>query len=266
MSNFTNVIKKAIIRLLCIVFGENGQAWLESESMIAKLKRGYFHEKEIELLKSFVSAGDTCLDVGANFGQWTFWMSRQVGFSGKVISIEPMPITARVLRKVVARLSLPNVDIHEIAMGNYDGPTMVTVFEDKYKTKFLSVTRLSLDDKIAKSGVKVKMLTLDSFMKSYNSTLRLIKCDIEGAELLFFQEGCSVLKKDKPIIICEIQCEHAESYGYKTKALFDFLGSLGYRSFKYCSGKLVAVINSDDSEINYIFIHKNDKSAFVSVS
>lgn len=78
----TDLIKKYAIRIIMMMFGETGQVLLESESMIRRLRKGHYWEKEVDLLRYLISPGDVCLDIGANCGQWTYWISKQVGSSG----------------------------------------------------------------------------------------------------------------------------------------------------------------------------------------
>ena len=50
---------------------------------------------------SLLRPGDVCLDVGANAGHYTFMCAHAVGESGRVISIEPNPEFASLLRESI---------------------------------------------------------------------------------------------------------------------------------------------------------------------
>ena len=255
------LIKRTVIWLIVKIFGDAGKVWLESESMIRKLKNGYYWEKEISLLQHLLSSGDICLDVGANFGQWTYWMSKQVGSSGKVIAVEPVPLTVSVLRCVVNRMRLGNVDIKQIAVGNRNSLAGIRMPKSENAFDGLLTVKICDYDETFSSDITVNMVTLKSLMESLEfDKLKLIKCDIEGAELQFFQGGIHILEQYNPAIICEIEEKHSKEFGYHPDDLFSLLQSIGYRPFKYTLNELVPVAGIVPDSHNYIFLHKCDES------
>ena len=50
-------------------------------------------------MKLFLREGDTAIDVGANIGLMSLFMARICGSSGKVISIEPGPVSSALLKR-----------------------------------------------------------------------------------------------------------------------------------------------------------------------
>jgi FkbM family methyltransferase len=267
LKKMSGMIKFGIIRLIMLVFGERGQIWIESESLIHKLKKGWRYEKETELLDLFLSPGDVCFDIGANYGQWSYMMSGRVGSAGKVIAVEPMPITAQIFMRVARHFKFPNVSLYQLALGDRKREATMQVYEDKYKFKRLSNTRLSSSPVGSNPYFKVKMTTFDSLVDEQNITnIKLIKCDIEGVEMLFLQGAINTLQKESPIIICEIVAEHLYKYGYKPEDVYGFLLKLGYLAYVYKAGSLVPVSKINKDEYNYVFIHKNNEQAFSHVN
>jgi len=261
------MIKLGIIRIIIIVFRERGQIWIESESLAHKLKMGWRYEKETELLDHFLSPEDVCLDVGANFGQWSYLMSRRVGSSGKVIAVEPMQISAQIFMRVAKRLKFKNVYLYRLALGDEEREATMQVHEDKYKIKNLSNARILSGPESSSPCFKVQMTTLDSLAEKLGLTkIRLIKCDIEGAEMMFFQGSINVLRNMKPIIICEIYNDHITRYGNKPDDVFNYLRRFGYVPYAYRSGSLVPVDRASAEEINYVFIHESNEHAFCHVN
>ena len=253
--------KRAGIWLIKKMFGDLGGVWLESESMIRKLRNGYCYEKEIALLQYLVSRGDICLDVGANFGQWTYWMSKQVGPLGKVIAVEPVPITVSVLRRVINRLKLSNVTICEKAVGdrNCQIGMRLGFYRDVFEKSY--VARVIPNDQSNNVDIKVNMCTMSTILESFDiGKINFIKCDIEGGEMPFFQGGIHVLEQNKPAIICEIEEKHTKEFGYHPDDLFSLLKGLGYRSFRYTLNEVVPVVGIVPDERNYIFLHECDES------
>ena len=76
---------------------------------------------EIHHLRQLFSAFDVdCVfDVGANRGQYGTMLRREVGYRGRIISFEPDPATARVLRKTARGDAA--WEIREVAIADRDG-------------------------------------------------------------------------------------------------------------------------------------------------
>lgn len=253
-------VKRYLIRIILMMFGKEGQVWLETKSLIRKLKRGHYWEKEIALLQHLVSPGDVCLDVGANCGQWSYWMSKRVGPSGRVIAIEPIPMTTQVLARVVDKLRLYNVEIQHVAVGDRNCRIRMLVTENEYKFKSLPTARVLDYGETFDSDIEVNMITMNSLADLLNiNRVSFIKCDIEGFEMHFFQGGRSILTRDKPAIICEIEQKHTIQFGYTPDDLFGLLESLGYRSYTYSSKALFPTKGISYYVTNYVFLHKSNK-------
>lgn len=249
-------IKHWLIGMLIRIMGEKGQVWLETLSVINKLKPGKSYEKELELLNMFLKEGDTCIDVGANIGIWSYHMSKAVGNSGKVFAIEPMPLSYKILNNVISKKKLNNVESYKIAFGEKEENVSMNIEQDKYGMKSLSTAHISKNSLSQGSELTVPVKTLDKFISSNNiNNIKLIKCDIEGAELPFIKGGMNVFKNDKPILICEIQATNAAKFGYSPKDVFDLLDSFSYQAYLYRSNKLVKINLPDPEEINYVFIN-----------
>jgi FkbM family methyltransferase len=66
-------------------------------------------------LRSEVSPGDFCVNVGANVGYFTCLMSRLVGSEGHVVAIEPRSDLVVLLRENLKVAALKNVEVHQVA-------------------------------------------------------------------------------------------------------------------------------------------------------
>src|SRR4029078_10574597 len=52
-----------------------------------------YNLEELDFLRAHVPAGGVFVDVGANVGTYAMVLARHVGANGKVIAIEPHPVT-----------------------------------------------------------------------------------------------------------------------------------------------------------------------------
>jgi FkbM family methyltransferase len=161
------------------------------------LKNRSFHESEMNLLKSFLSSGDSVADVGANVGAYTMELSHLVGSEGNVYSFEPIAENYDILQTVVRRGGLSNVRLFYAAVGSTPGRCEMVIPESGAFIGFYLAHRAQPGD----SGRRetVEMLTLDKLLKT-NVIVRLdfIKCDVEGAELDVITGGLDLLRSQHP--------------------------------------------------------------------
>ena len=68
------------------------------------IRRGRWTEPELRLIPHVVRPGESAVDVGANYGLWSYHLARAVGRRGSVVAFEPVPQTFRALRRVYARI------------------------------------------------------------------------------------------------------------------------------------------------------------------
>src|SRR5438477_350124 len=98
------------------------------------------------VFRQLLQAGDTVIDVGANWGLHTLYFSRLVGPTGLVVAIEPFPPVCRELKWHVQANHCSNVKTHEIALSDGDGSALFTTGESAYTgslTPIKSVARKS---------------------------------------------------------------------------------------------------------------------------
>ena len=77
-------------------------------------------DPEMGLLKFIVDPKRICLDVGANMGLFTYFLSR---YSPHVHAFEPNPLPQRGLRYVADQ----NVTIHQVALSNQTGEAKLVI-------------------------------------------------------------------------------------------------------------------------------------------
>ncbi len=251
-----NKIKSLILKL----FGEAIFAKFRVIYWVGKLKRGGFYENEIDLLPHFVHLGSVCIDIGANFGQYTYPLSKLVGSSGKVFSFEPVRCTFEILKNIIRKLKLSNVEVRNIALGDIIGEVRFITPISASGIKGTAESHIySQGEGVKGIKEKAKITTLDELRLRLPILNRVtfIKCDVEGAELMVFRGGKTFLSKYHPVILCEIEERHTKRYKYKPEKIFSFLESLGYKAFIYSFGKLVLIQRVQEFTINHVFIHES---------
>ena len=66
-------------------------------------------------LRSEISPGDFCVNVGANVGYFSLLMSRLVGSEGRVVAIEPRSDLVFLLKENLKAADAKNVEVHQVA-------------------------------------------------------------------------------------------------------------------------------------------------------
>jgi FkbM family methyltransferase len=265
------IVKKAIHPFI----GEKQYIKIQATSQAHDITNGNWFEPEIELLKYAVSEGDSVLDLGANFGQYAFYLSKAVGEKGKVYSFEPIPYTFQTLVLVAEKLGLKNVDLINKGCGNENnrvtfsvplqesgafaaGQSYIGSRNDEHEGKESQVRWQGTKD------VECEIVRIDDFLP-HLPNLSLIKADVEGAELFAFQGLEKHITSQLPTIICEINPWFLDGFGVKLENLTDFFFEKGYKMFFFKESRLTEIEIKNVVEDNYIFIHPSKFSKFSSL-
>lgn len=86
------------------------------------MMNGIWEHGTTEAIVDLVDEDMVAIDVGANLGYFTVLMAALCGPRGRIISIEPNPAAARLLRESVALNGFRDrVDVHPVILGDNDG-------------------------------------------------------------------------------------------------------------------------------------------------
>lgn len=173
----------------------------DSQYHMGLLDRGIFEPEESQAVNDCVRPGQVVIDAGANYGWYSTLLSRSVGSAGSVHAFEAMPSTANTLRINCQLNGCANVIINQSALGDRLGTTVIYDHPDRASGD------ASLFPIATSKGwpYTCEMQTLDHyFMKRGLSQCDFIKCDVEGAELLFLKGARQVVKQYRPNILLEI--------------------------------------------------------------
>ncbi|WP_162054569.1 FkbM family methyltransferase [Pontibacter pamirensis] len=205
-------------------------------------------------------AGTTVLDIGANRGIYTYWMSKQVGDLGRVISFEPQPELGDFLLDLKKSFKLENVVIENKGLSDKEGKFDIFRGFVGSGGARLAQKGEELPENSDLHKVEVEVTTLDTFFQGKElKNLAFIKCDVEGHELSVFKGGEKTLRKHMPTILFE--CGHEEA---QAGEIFSFLTNMGYKGFFIIDGKKIDYKEFDkhpyrkptESLRNYMFVKK----------
>ena len=202
---------------------------------------------------SFVRPGDTVLDVGANVGAHTVFLSHMVGEDGRVLAFEPLPRNVDSLRETVRhRARFANISIFPVAVGNPDSAnqrvTMKVPGGDLTQASLAVQTAGSWESEAEIGEVTCEITKLDAEKEVRAlSRLDLLKLDVEGGELAALRGAAQTITRLRPLIYCEVYEKWAASFGYTPTDLLRFVGSLGYSDARVISKGRVHAVSPDRS-------------------
>jgi len=213
-------------------------------------------------VEKIVAAGDTVLDIGANMGFYTVFLSRLVGPKGLVVSVEPVDTTYRLLRHISRQLSLDNVRCMNLAVSDHPGKlTMeVPVNADGQEDYFLAKIVSGEGDSRSRKVV-VDVNTIDGLVAEGNLRVSFLKIDVEGHELTSLKGAKALFEKQQPALIIEVwgDPDNKDQPGIHT---FAYLKSLGYAPYLWKEGKFQPR-QPGETSVNYFFFHPRHVEKFV---
>ncbi len=192
-------------------------------------------EKDFLYFLSLIPPGGIVLDIGANIGIMTYYLSKKVK-DGSVFAFEPMPDNIIVLGKIIKHYKLDNVTVCKYALGNEEGEVeMVMPVIGSVKMQGLShVVHNTITENNEGTRFKMPVRRLDNINEVMNGTnpVTAIKMDVENFEFFVLDGAKELLKKYKPTIYCELW-ENENRY-----KCFDLVKSLGYQIKVLANGQL----------------------------
>jgi FkbM family methyltransferase len=186
---------------------------------------------ELSPLLGLLAPDDVFLDVGVHAGSWTIPASR-VLTAGHVYAFEALPYYAKVLKATLRLLGRRNVTVTVGAVSDAEGEVEV-VWKDAAGRRLTGMTRISQNQDDGEK-VRVRALTIDGFRRQHpHGRIRLVKCDVEGAELLVLRGAASTIDASRPLVFCELYDAYCARYGFSSRDVFAFFSTRGYRTMAF---------------------------------
>ncbi len=196
--------------------------------------------QDIYFLKNLVRPGDYCIDIGAHLGYFTMEFSRLTGTSGHVYAIEPMSKFFQTLKGLSESKKIGNLTLYQFAMGaNTPYVEMgIPKVNNVKKFAYARVIHTSTFLEYVESE-KVKNVYGDELFR-YLPRVDFIKCDVEGLELAVFESFVEIIRRHRPVILCELGDPGDR------KKLLDLLLPFDYRLF-YLENKKLKSLEPDST-------------------
>jgi FkbM family methyltransferase len=200
----------------------------------------------IELLRP----DDNVLDIGANVGYYSMVASHLVGPGGAVHAFEASPYVLPWLEGSV-RVSGArgaNIHVHGVAVADRCGEIAFHAARPE-KTGFSSIRDLGSE---TAATTTVPCTSIDALLDTL-PRIRLVKMDIEGAELLALRGMARLIERDQPRFILEIDDEFLRALGGSAQEVFEFLHDRQYQISDVVGGGDLAPLRSAPPDRRNIF-------------
>jgi FkbM family methyltransferase len=136
-----------------------------------------YNLEELEFLRAHTPSGGVFVDVGANVGTYAMVLARHVGANGRVIAIEPHPVTFARLSFNNAASGFTQVNLVAAAAGPADGELMIETDGDNLGASHI------VRGAAARDAIRVPSWRLQRILEEAGvSEVDALKIDVEGFE------------------------------------------------------------------------------------
>jgi FkbM family methyltransferase len=136
-----------------------------------------YNLEELDFLRAHTGRGGVFVDVGANVGTFAMVLARHVGESGRVIAVEPHPVTHARLAFNRYTSGFTQVSLVAAAAGSSDGELLIETDGDN-----LGASRIVSDERTG-NAIRVPSLRLQRILDDAAvSHVDALKIDVEGFE------------------------------------------------------------------------------------
>lgn len=160
------------------------------------------HGEEKTLERKFVESldmkGFTCLDIGFNYGWWSWLFLKNIGRDGKVFAWEPNRF---LFENYLAKWPFKNLTGYGYALSDKSGKQDFHIYSSKeHKSGLNSIEKIG--DRQIEDVVKVVTKTLDDWWSENGGpNIDFIKIDCEGHDLKVLKGGQQLIEITQPSYI-----------------------------------------------------------------
>jgi FkbM family methyltransferase len=191
-------------------------------------------EKEIKIIPDLLVNCYRAIDIGANIGVWSYWLSK---YSKQVESFEPNPKIFNVLKNI----KIKNVNAYNIALSNRSGIADLLIPKG---SKGFSNQGASLSN-IKVSGEHKSVNVQSKCLDDYNfSNVNFIKIDVEGHEHEVIEGATATINKFKPTMVIEMEEKHNK---IPIEEQISSVENLGYACYVFINDKIRKI---DEIDLN----------------
>jgi FkbM family methyltransferase len=174
-----------------------------------------------ETFKKLIEPGDVAIDIGANWGLHTLYLSRLVGPDGLVIALEPFAPAFAELEWHIRANHCRNVKLIQYAISDAGGKALFAAGDSASTGSLVACDARSFTQK---DEISVTVQQLDFVVEELGlKKLRLVKVDVEGAESRVLLGSKRTIERYRPYFVIDLHTPEQDV------SVADLLTSYGYR-------------------------------------
>ncbi len=239
---YPEALRKQVSFEETIHYGDNITLTVDTKSWIEWLLfiNGSYEPHLQKVFQKYLKQGDIVLDVGANIGVHTLFLSRLVGQEGRIISLEPYPPVLEKLKQNLVMNHADNVTMLPLAAS--DKQDVLTLVNTEADNQGMASLWHDSQQKII-DQYKVDVTTLDAIAKDQNlDSIALIKMDIQGNEAKALLGSQQILRDFQPILIFEYD-RSWETANASLDTVLEYLRTFDYQLHSLTLYGLVVELN-----------------------
>jgi FkbM family methyltransferase len=176
------------------------------------------------VMQQVLDRKSNCIDVGCHVGSILDVM-RRLAPDGEFHAFEPLPHLFAALAEKYS--SAPNVHLYQAALSETEGTASFQhVVTNPGYSGLRKRTYGRPDETVVE--IQVDLLRLDDVLPS-DFDVRLIKIDVEGAELGVLRGAAGTLTRSRPYVIFEHGIGGSDHYGTRPEMVYDLLTTANLR-------------------------------------
>jgi FkbM family methyltransferase len=239
-----------------------GPAGPLSRVLRAIAPHAWFLEDEVAGLAEHVGPGAVCLDVGAEYGLYTWALAGLVGPAGHVHAVEPQPGPSTFVDTARRVLQAGNVTVHRTALGDAAGGGVLAQPRRRllpvHGRAFLTTGASGLGSNAEfprHEDVPVTVTTVDVLVGALDlERLDFVKVDIEGAEARLLAGARGTLAAFRPVLMLELEDRHLARFATTVARVVAGLEADGYVARTWDVARGWVPRRSDDGRRNVLFV------------
>lgn len=224
---------KTIRILIHKLLGTKGYVRLVSSIYMFLVRLGLLKSKYPELfyLKELIKPGDTCLDIGANVGYYTWFMRKACKSEGKVFAVEPVTMFQEIWKKRLRKYD--NVVLYPYALG--DKNQTVTMGTPSINgVVHHGMTHVLEENEGSSVTTHEAQMKIPDELFAELEHIHYLKIDVEGYESIVFSNMQKTVNRTSPIIQAEL------SGVDNRKNVISLLEAMAYKTCVLNNSKLIA--------------------------
>ena len=198
-------------------------------------------------IPELVREGDTAIDIGANLGYYSRYISEAAGASGHVYAVEPVKPILGVLRRNLRRCR--NVEILPYALGGEEREIEMCNDTARGQGYFGTGQNFVGDSRETSADADrfPAQMRRGSLLFGDLDRLDFIKCDIEGYETVVMREMRPLLERFRPTVLIE-------TGGENRPQIVEMFSAMGYRGFTLDRGRETPLTAEGEKDIIFRYL------------